>query len=201
MGGETPLTARAAHLVPRGAFRKERPVPGDGVEPSRATRDRTRTLGGVGSYGRTGCRWLDDLLLVTQRDHRQWRRIAPACMGGCSSCLGRDHPSWARIDVRRSTVRRLQRGGSLPRIHTQPLGVRIHDRDARCPQQDSNLLLVTSPVTAGPTFRHLARARVWIPRSVVPSTPLLSTTRGCRWVMAHLRTSARHPYLPDRVPG
>lgn len=105
---------------------------------------------------------VDDLLLVTQRDHRQWRRIAPACMGvGCSSCLGRDHPSWARIGVRRSTVRRLRRGGSLPRIHTPPLGVRIHDRDARCPQQDSNLLLVTSPVTAGPTFRHLARAGIW----------------------------------------
>lgn len=47
-------------------------------------------------------------------------------------------------------------------LHTHPTpGVRIHDRDARCPQQDSNLLLVTSPVTAGPTFRHLARAGIW----------------------------------------
>lgn len=49
-----------------------------------------------------------------------------------------------------------------PAPHTHPTpGVRIHDRDARCPQQDSNLLLVTSPVTAGPTFRHLARAGIW----------------------------------------
>ena len=47
-----------------------------------------------------------------------------------------------------------------PHTHPTP-GVRIHDRDAQCPQQDSNLLLVTSPVTAGPTFRHLARAGIW----------------------------------------
>lgn len=135
-----------------------RPAP-PGDRTTNRTPDR---VGGVGSYGRAGMPVVDDLLLVTQRDHRQVAQDCAGLYGGGVQLVPRARspvmgPHWnaAQHSATASTRRK-------PAPHTHPTpGVRIHDRDARCPQQDSNLLLVTSPVTAGPTFRHLARAGIW----------------------------------------